>query len=222
VRWVWIVGRWRRVLAFAYQDATGRPAARGGDTPQQAIERPEFVALEAGDRIEALDAAAVARLGLPARPRWLHVVTASHPWRHDPALAGRFHDDFPDDVQVRFYLAPPYGEDMWVSTFGVDLTVGGYVGELLNTPKRDGTGLSPGSVVSYRAARADALPIWVSPAMRADFRAWSSLCPACGFDFVVPAIADVIGPAFAARDQPHVIVGLECVICEGPLVVERR
>src|SRR5262245_59420678 len=68
----------------------------------------------------------------------------STPWRDDPRLAGRFHPDYPDDLQVLVHdggprFPPPPPELTWVRITGVDdapPTPAGvaYRGTLLNAP----------------------------------------------------------------------------------------
>jgi len=61
----------------------------------------------------------------------------AHPWRSDPALAGMFHPEYPDDLQVIVHEGGPRltqarPELIWVRVIGMRGTV--YVGMLLNQP----------------------------------------------------------------------------------------
>lgn len=81
--------------------------------------------------------------GLPAVPEWLSDYGPQPPagtlwaaWRLDPRLWGRFHPDYPDDVEVLFDDQPPTGrfELMWVRVTGCEAER--CTGTLLNAPFR--------------------------------------------------------------------------------------
>lgn len=231
--WAWVTDGPQTLLVYAYDDPQVGPCARGGVVAREtfgadvrrAVEQPNMTLRLAGGRFapEPVDAATVGELGLPDRPWWAEGLPEPGPWRSDPALVGRFLVDCPDDLKVRFYFERTM-ENMWVTTRSVDAEIGGYAGMLLNDPHTEGTGLIAGSAVSYRAVRGAPLPIWVSTRMRRDFGEWSSVCPKCGFDFLIWAVADLIGPGFARalHGKPHRILGTRCAACDAPIVIKRR
>ena len=75
----------------------------------------------------------------------------NYPWRDDPLLEGRFHPDFPDDLQVLVHEGGPRlssrsPELMWARTIGTE--GGAYVATLLNQPHHLQT-LHEGAEVLY-------------------------------------------------------------------------
>ena len=140
----------------------------------------------------------ITRLGLPLRPPWLkqfYGLPPDRPWRDDPALAGRFHAQDPDDLEVTFFF-PAAAEHMWVRTTAHAPAIGGYEGELLNTPFATGTGLATGAQVAYRVPTGAIGPVWVSPAVRSNLEHWSAKCDSCGFDLLLEPAKDIIARQF--------------------------
>lgn len=148
----------------------------------------------------------------------------SGPWQRDPALAGRFHPSYPNDLEVRFYFAEQQTlEKMWVRTTGVDEEIGGYVAVLVNRPHTDATGLAPGASVAYRVAAGMPDPIWVTPAMRANLASWSSRCERCGFDMLLLPAEDLIRRQFEL--PPGTVMEAfttRCLACGEGMVVRKR
>jgi hypothetical protein len=238
VAWAWIRIGDDVMLGFTYDDPTAGPSAKGAfvhsdsfdDDVRRAVERPDHT-VRLGHGVYTavpLETELTARFELPGEPEWMTFFRpssdASRPWRNDPALVGRFHASFPDDLEVRFYLfAAGAVETMWVQTNAVDEEIGGYAGVLLNQPHAARAEVDEGARVSYRSARGAPEPLWVSPATRANLHDWSSECTACGFDMVLEPIEDIVGPHVAASaDMPHQILGMCCPMCEGAMTVERR
>jgi hypothetical protein len=221
------------LLGFAYSDPSAGRSAKGAivrpesfhEDVRRAIERPDAtVRLEPpGYRATPLGEAAIAQLGLPATPSWLSYYgeQPGGPWRTDSALAGQFHPDAPDDLQVEFHGASG-GDIMWVRTTGVDVAVSGYIGTLLNSPKNV-HGVKVNDVVTYRAALGAIHPIWVSPAVRANLEEWETSCASCGFDLLLGAASDVIARQFSNSHVGEMVsFTTRCPMCNGSMLVKRR
>ncbi|MEM6926361.1 MAG: hypothetical protein AAF602_05505 [Myxococcota bacterium] len=94
-------------------------------------------------------------LGLPDVPAWIEAYgpqplpgTRWGGWRTDPRLAGRFHPDYPDDVQVLVGGGGLPFEGVWMSLRQCDDT--GCTGALLNQPTK--VPLSLGQPIRFRFA----------------------------------------------------------------------
>jgi hypothetical protein len=241
--WTWIRINGQMMLGFTYHDPAAGPSAKGAlvhsdslkDDVRRAIDRPDNT-VRLGHGVytpEPLAPEMIARFELPAEPEWMRFFlpssqtpasSTSRPWRTDPALVGRFHPSFPDDLQVDFYFAASVGrERMWVQTDAVDGDIGGYAAVLLNQPHAPRAVIDKGARVSYRIAPGMPNPLWVSPAMQANMRDWSTKCAACGFDMPLEPIDNIVGPHVAAAHQrPHEILGMRCPSCGNEIEVKRR
>lgn len=145
------------IIAFVYLDAHAGPSAKGGlaSDLQLATMPSRTVRLAATTKLHELDDAEVAARKLPPTPAWLAHYgpqpLADQPWRHDPNLEGKFHKDFPDDLQALVHDGDPRrmrrGPELcWVRVQRVDRAAtrpvteaiekshAVYVGELLNQP----------------------------------------------------------------------------------------
>jgi hypothetical protein len=230
--WVQIHVRDEIMLAFTYQDEQAGPSAKGtivrpeslAEDARRAAERPDqTVRLERSFfPMTELPPDAIARLGLPAEPEWMSFFGGGtpQPWRSDPALAGRFHPDLPDDLEVSFFLENAV-EKMWVRTTGVDDAVGGYKGELLNQPFAEASGLAQGASLTYRVAKGAPDPVWVSPVVRANLEHWTSECGTCGFDLLLEP-AEAIAARQFDTGLETVAFTTRCPMCGGGMLVERR
>jgi hypothetical protein len=138
----------------------------------------------------------------------------------DPALAGRFHPDEPDDILVDFFHGS-IGERMWVKTTGVDGELRGYTGKLLNQPHQIPV-LQPMTVVSFRVASGAINPIWISPTIRANLAGWAGECKSCGFDLLVEPAREVIARQFGGSGVQIELFTTRCRMCNGSMLLERR
>jgi hypothetical protein len=222
------------MLGFAYEDPQAGPSAKGAivqpesleDDVRRAVERPDHT-VRLGLRnfpSTPLPAATIARLGLPAEPPWMEFFRprSAQPWLRDPALADRFHRDYPNDLEVLFMFPGHRMERMWVRTTGVDPEIGGYGGELLNQPFTEDADLAQGAQVAYRLAPGVPEPIWVSPVMRANLGGWSSRCTVCGFDMLTEPAQAIAARQFGEWGGQAVTFTTRCPMCEHAMMVERR
>ncbi|MFO0604764.1 MAG: hypothetical protein U0324_16395 [Polyangiales bacterium] len=225
-RWIWIELRGERILAYRYVDPTAGPSAKGAvvsasPTPEEldvAVQRPNRT-LRQPDAFgaRALDAAEARALGLPDRPPWVGIFegespagTNAPPWRSDAALAGRFHPDYPDDLEVIVHDGEPRRtqrapELCWVTVTGVhasarmpavsadatppftaadakwsERTV--YRGKLLNQPHAL-TSARQGDAVLFLVVPGLPNPLQVTEAYLAERARWAVVpCDGCGAD----------------------------------------
>lgn len=231
--WVQIHVRPTEILVgFTYEDESAGLSAKGAivqpeslnEDVRRAIERPDVtVRLDPpGYQVTPLAPETIARLGLPAVPPWLKFfgMPPQRPWRSDTALTGRFHPEYPDHLEVAFFFRDGT-ERMWVRTTDVEPTIGGYVGELLNAPFADATGLTQGDRVTYRVASGALDPIWVSPAVRANLAEWSSSCSACGFDMLLEPAEDILARQFEGSESLLAFT-TRCPMCGQTMISNRR
>lgn len=145
------------------------------------------------------------------------------PWRSDPALAGRFHPQAPDDLEALFFFVEARQvEKMWVRLDAVDDEIGGYSGNLLSTPYARGAGVAAGSRVAIRCTPGAGDPVWVSDATRANLRAWRSPCEACGFDLLFEPVEVIASRQFpsAPPDWAPLAFTTRCPLCGGTMMAE--
>jgi hypothetical protein len=222
-RWIWIEPPGARVLAYRYVDRAAGASAKGAavsaaPTPEElaaAVERPDRTFRQPDTfGARALDAAEVRALGLPERPPWVAIfegdAPAPPPWRADPALAPRFHPDYPDDLEVivhdgepRRTQRPP--ELCWVRVTGVHAaarlpraapdaqappsaadvrwdTRPVYRGELLNQPHAL-TSVRQGDAVLFLVVPGLPNPLQVTDGYLAERARWAlTPCDGCGAD----------------------------------------
>lgn len=148
------------IVAFVYLDQHAGPSAKGGlesESRQLATMPSRTVRLSPQTNLRELTDDEITARKLPSQPSWLTSFgpqpTANAPWRTDPHLAGKFHPQFPDDIQVLVHDGDPRrmrrGPELcWVRVQRIDRAptrpVTGahglekshfvYVGELLNGP----------------------------------------------------------------------------------------
>ena len=235
--WVWLFADSGRHLAFTYVDQRAGLTARGGILPEDltpdalhsAVSYPNasfrlpgpwpVVPLTDGER---------ERLQLPAQPHWMVLFApqspVSRPWRTDPGLAGKLHPSYPDDLEALFYFHTHQRvERMWVRIAGVAADVGGYLGQLLNTPHTP-VGLQAGASVLIRVAPGAPSPVWLSDAVRDNLARYQALCHDCGFDLLLIPADEIARAQFPNAPEGSVMVQFttRCAMCRGTMTVEAR
>ena len=130
--------------------------------------------------------------------------TSAHPWRSDPNLKGRFHPEFPDDLQALFYdyesiPRRPDREMMWVQLTR-QVTAGVYEGTLLNQPN-ELTGVRQNDQVMIRVAPGMSYPVYLPTRAARDRDGWGALCQKCGFDMLPCPPAGLIDTQFPNRPE---------------------
>lgn len=190
---VWVVvriGEEQEVIGFTYQDpSAGFNAAgwvRGGDRDAHMIVRcPDdypWRLLEDAEREE---------LGLPDVPDWVvhygpqpKERVATGPWAAEPALRGRLHPEYPEDLMVLAHdggprFSPHPAEGIWVRLTGGSGTR--FRGVALNQPHHLET-VSEGQEIQFIVPAAGH-PVMVTETYLADRERWKiGACDACGCD----------------------------------------
>ncbi|MCA8995839.1 MAG: DUF2314 domain-containing protein, partial [Planctomycetaceae bacterium] len=152
------IGTWLRIqlpgmptlIVYTYLDPQAGLSAKGGaqddvnlaEAPSRTVRLPM-----PGSVWEALSEEEVRQRNLPQPPSWVdrfygpqaELETPSGEWRHHPRLRGRFHPEFPDDLQVIVHdggprLSPNPAELVWVRVVHQEGEL--FRGEVLNQPHK--------------------------------------------------------------------------------------
>ncbi len=180
-----------------------------------------------------LDDDEAASRGLPAEPVWLAAAgpqpPAFAPWRHDPALIGRLHPRFPDDLQVLVHDGEPRragktAEVCWLRVIASeDVGRRVYLGELLSKPHQLET-VHQGDHLRFLPAPGGRHPLYVTDAYLAERSSWQiAPCTSCGLAETLDPPSVMAQTRFAgtaAADAP-VMFSAHCAACKGTQVVER-
>lgn len=223
----------QRFLLFTYEDSTGGPSGKGvvvaGPTAtieeaRQAAEQPSATVRLTGVTTTPLPPEWVAYLRLPAKPTWMQFFEgASKPWRDDPLLAGKFHPEMPDDLEVTFILvAQKTLEKMWVRVNAAVPDIG-YRGTLLNT-SHVVPALAAGSVVDVRPSKSHPPALWVPEVAAANLAKWSTVCASCGFDLLFVPVSDLVKMQFP-NIPPGAVMDrftTRCLMCRETMNVANR
>jgi hypothetical protein len=133
---------WKEVepfVGFVFLDPDSGLSARGGRAgdPTQAEEPSLTVRLPIGVPGRVIGAAEAATRGLPINPGWVARFgpqpPTDAPWREDVGLRGRFHPQWPDDLQVLIDDGGGPGELCWLRIVEA-ADAGTYVGQLMHPP----------------------------------------------------------------------------------------
>ncbi|MGA2363093.1 MAG: hypothetical protein ABSG73_11615 [Candidatus Aminicenantales bacterium] len=239
----WPAGVWVRLdlanfpnhIWFTYIDpeagfSAGSDGPERSDAPKVSIvARPPWT----GITCIPLSDEEVSALSLPAKPDWLQFYGPQPQpgslwgtWRNDPGLKGKFHPEFPDDIQVlvheggaRIAKHPPEG--MWVRVTGS--LEGVYTGIVLNTPFGL-TNVHKGLVIKFLMPQGGAHPVMVTDKYLAERDRWViHPCNKCGLTELLDAPSDFVRVVFPNLPKNEVSVSFtsKCSACsEGVQVVE--
>lgn len=151
------------------------------------------------------------------------------PWRRDPLLQGRFHPEYPDDLQVIVHDGGPRltkntPELMWVSVVGKSGRA--YRGKLLNKPH----GLASakqGDEILFLAGPKGIDPFFVTPKYLQEREHWHILpCNKCGMPELFDAPSDLIAAVFPKlKDQKNVAemkFTSFCPLCRGVQLISDK
>jgi hypothetical protein len=149
----------------------------------------------------------------------------SQPWHTHPALAGRFHPDHPDDVQVIVHDGGPRLTDrrpeaVWVRVLAQDADV--FTGEVLNRPQQLRT-VNQGDHVRFIVPASGQHPLMVRPNYLRERANWKiHPCNQCGLSELLDAPTDLIPRIFPNMppDAAPVMFTSFCGLCGGVQGVE--
>jgi hypothetical protein len=152
----------------------------------------------------------------------------ARPWRSDSLLAGRFHPQYPDDLQVivhdggpRFAQTAP--ELVWVTVTGNHGKA--YRGKLLNQP-HGLKSVRQGDEILFLAVATAEHPFQVSEKYLAERDDWVIMpCNKCGFAELFDAPSDLIKKVFpnAGKNPNEEMEAFTafCPLCRGVQVVHK-
>jgi hypothetical protein len=150
------------------------------------------------------------------------------PWRGHPKLQGKFHPEYPDDIQVvvhdgsaRFSPHPP--ELVWVRMTGMNGDV--FQGKVLNQP-HNLQSVQQGSILLFVAGGGQ-YPVLVTEKYLAERGNWIiEPCSVCGFSEMFDAPSDFQRAAFPNAPQGAGVMAMSTVRCpmncNGMLMLRAR
>ena len=164
------------------------------------------------------------RAGASENEKTLPMTDAAYPWRTDPAFAGRFHPDFPDDLQVivheggpRLTKATP--ELVWVHVTGKQEEA--YEGTLLNQPQQLPK-LNIDDSILFLPTNANNPPVMVTEKYLTERKQWHLVpCDKCGMPELFDAPSDLQAKVFPNLPPDSKVETFTsfCPICGGVQVV---
>ena len=147
-------------------------------------------------------------------------------WRQHPKLRGRFHEQYPDDIQVVVHDGGPRLSQVAPEVVWVRITDGDgdlFGGTVLNQPD-ELTSVSAGSSIRFKVPESGKFPLMVTEKYLVERLDWIvHPCDRCGLTELFDAPSDLIRVVFSAGPQkiePEVF-GAICGWCGGGQVVQR-
>lgn len=101
------------IVAFVYLDQHAGPSAKGGLASDRGLARmpSRTLRLSAVTQLRELAPDELAAYRLPAQPEWLRTYgpqpAPQSAWHRDPLLDGKFHNQYPDDIQALVHDGDP-------------------------------------------------------------------------------------------------------------------
>jgi hypothetical protein len=146
----------------------------------------------------------------------------STPWRNDARLAGRFHESYPDDLQVLVHQGGPRLSDrapelIWVRLIGTSTSRGVYRGSLLNQPHQL-TQVRQGSEILVLVAEGAPHPVRTTMEyLRERSNYEIRPCHKCGFAELFDAPSALIAKVFPNTPSNAVVEQFTsfCPLCGG-------
>jgi hypothetical protein len=148
-------------------------------------------------------------------------------WRTDPKLQGRFHTDYPDDLQVIVHDGGPRLTDrrpelIWVRIIGCSGSV--FRGRVLNQPQQLQS-TSEGAEISFVVPDRGEHPIRVSEKYLGERQNWVvEPCANCGLSELFDAPSDLVRAAFPSLPTGATmeVFTTVCGLCGGVQVVQYK
>jgi hypothetical protein len=238
------VGTWIRMdipnhgsyTGFTYVDPRAGFSSRGwlDDAPDHIP--AVVVRLPLGVPWRELSAEEVGAEGLETPPDWVAEYYGPQPpagtewgwWRDNPTLAGRFHPEYPDDLQVLVHdggprLTTTRPEVVWVRANGGAGDV--FTGRLLNQPHQLTT-VKEGDEIRF-VANGGEHPLMVTDKYLAERANWDvTPCNKCGLGELFDAPSDLVRVVFpdapAGADAVMQAFTAFCGACGGILLVKAK
>lgn len=148
-------------------------------------------------------------------------------WRKHPKLQGRFHPEYPDDVQVIVHDGGPRVTDrrpegVWVTV--TDCTGDVFKGRVLNQPNHLKT-VKQDDIILFIVPERGEFPIQVTPKYLEERKSWTVLpCKRCGLSELFDAPSDllrIVFPETALSSTLETFTAF-CGACGGIQVVVRK
>jgi hypothetical protein len=151
----------------------------------------------------------------------------SHPWRTHPRLQGRFHPEYPDDLQVLAHdggpeIAANPPELVWVRVTG--MAGGVFTGRVLNAPQTT-QGVREGDTIRFLAPEASEYAILATEKYLRERGDWTiHPCLQCGLTELFDAPSDLIRKQFPDRPGGSLVEAfvVRCPLCLGTIALERK
>ena len=148
-------------------------------------------------------------------------------WRDNPKLKGKFHPEYPDDIQVLIHDGGPlfskhHPEQVWVRVLGCQREI--FRGTVLNQPYHLET-VSEGSLVKFLMPEGGSHPLMVTDKYLSERKNWIiHPCRKCGFSELYDAPSDLIRVTFPNRVKRGVMTSFttRCCACGDGQVVEKK
>ena len=149
-------------------------------------------------------------------------------WRTDKRLKGRFHEEYPDDLQVMVHDGSPRRatdlkpEVVWVRVIGCDNDI--FQGYVLNQPFYLKT-VKEGDLIKFVIPEGSELPLYVTEKYLEEREEWViTPCDKCGFSELLDPpseLAKKITPSMRDNEISMMFTTF-CCLCGGLLVVQRK
>jgi hypothetical protein len=239
------VGAWVRIrlpncpsfVGYTYFDRQAGFSAKGGpqndadigDAPPMTVrlEPMEWQWRELADK-------EIVELRLPQTPSWVEEFYGPQPprgmrwgeWRQHPKIQGRFHPDFPDDIQVLIHDGGPRlsqnpGELAWARVFGRNGEV--FRAILLNQPHKL-TSKRQGDDLQFIVPDGSKHPLQVTQKYLMERRDWIiHPCSKCGLSELFDAPSDLMRVVFPTmpEDTTQMFTSF-CPLCGGVQSVQSK
>jgi len=148
-------------------------------------------------------------------------------WRSHPKLQGRFHPEFPDDIQVLVHdggsrLTNHGAELVWVTIVRCDANV--FCGTVLNEPVQLSS-VSQGSEIQFLIPDGGEHPLMVTDKYLRERASWIiDPCRKCGLSELFDAPSDLIRVVFSNNPPDSVVevFTVFCGACGGVQVVQHK
>lgn len=151
----------------------------------------------------------------------------SHQWRDHPKLIGRFHPDYPDDVQVMVHDGGPrltthHPEVVWVNITGCDGDI--FRGIVLNQPHQL-TSVTANAEILFIVPDSGEYPLLVTEKYLQERSEWIiHPCNQCGLSELLDAPSDLIRAVFPNQPTDAVMNAFTafCGVCGGVQIVQNQ